>query len=71
MQQNKSQDARLYHVVVNDEEQYSMWAAGREVPRGWQIVAQRGPKAGCLDHTNEIWTDMWPLSLRKKMESAS
>jgi MbtH protein len=54
-------------VVVNDEEQYSIWAAARELPPGWRTVGVTGPKESCLAHIEETWTDMRPLSLRKAM----
>jgi uncharacterized protein YbdZ (MbtH family) len=57
-----------YHVVVNDEEQYSIWADGRDVPPGWHTVGVSGPKAECLAHIERVWTDMRPLSLRRRME---
>lgn len=60
--------ALIYHVVVNDEEQYSIWVDGREVPPGWRTVGVSGPKADCLAHIEQVWTDMRPLSLRKRME---
>ncbi|MFI1767728.1 MbtH family protein [Streptomyces sp. NPDC020800] len=58
-----------YTVVVNDEEQYSIWPAGREVPAGWRESGVRGSKDECLAHIEEVWTDMRPLSLRQRMES--
>ena len=58
----------VYEVVVNHEEQYSIWPADREVPAGWKLVGFRGVKADCLAHINEVWTDMRPLSLRKEMD---
>ncbi|MFE2422759.1 MbtH family protein [Streptomyces hokutonensis] len=51
-------------VVVNDEEQYSIWAADRDIPQGWRTVGVSGPKEHCLDHIERTWTDMRPLSLR-------
>lgn len=57
-----------YKVLVNDEEQYSIWPATREVPAGWHEVGVSGSKEECLEHIKEVWTDMRPLSLRKKME---
>ncbi|MDX8148918.1 MbtH family protein [Lentzea sp. BCCO 10_0061] len=54
-----------YRVVVNDEEQYSIWPDGREVPAGWRVVREAAPKADCLDYVEEIWTDMRPLSTRR------
>ena len=55
-------------VVVNHEEQYSIWPAYREPPLGWREVGVSGDKQKCLDYIKEVWTDMRPLSLRKKME---
>ena len=61
----------LYKVVLNDEEQYSIWPAERENPLGWYDVGKTGPKAECLAYISEVWTDMRPLSLRKQMEQDS
>lgn len=57
-----------YKVVMNHEEQYSIWPADRELPLGWKAEGFSGKKQACLDHIEEVWTDMRPLSLRKKME---
>jgi MbtH protein len=57
-----------YKVVVNHEEQYSIWPAERENPNGWRDGGKMGTKAECLAHIKEVWTDMRPLSLRKHME---
>ncbi|MCB0697874.1 MAG: MbtH family protein [Chitinophagaceae bacterium] len=62
------EDTREYVVVINYEEQYSIWPADREMPLGWKAVGKRGTKQECLDYIKEVWTDMRPLSLRKKME---
>lgn len=62
-------DARTYHVVVNPEEQYSIWPADREPPAGWLTVGVTGPKQDCLDHIATVWTDMRPRSLREQMGS--
>lgn len=59
---------RVYAVVVNDEEQYSIWPADREPPAGWRQVGARGSKDVCLAHIEEVWTDMRPLSLRRALE---
>lgn len=56
-----------YAVVVNDEEQYSIWPEGRELPDGWRKVGVTGTKQECLAHVEEVWTDMRPLSLRNAM----
>ncbi|MFJ8044027.1 MbtH family protein [Kitasatospora sp. NPDC096147] len=53
-----------FEVVVNGEEQYSIWRAGREVPAGWTTVGKRGPREECLRYIDDSWTDMRPLSLR-------
>jgi MbtH protein len=63
----QSDDDQTYLVVVNDEEQYSIWLADREVPAGWQAEGVRGSRAECLEHIGRVWTDMRPLSLRKRM----
>jgi MbtH protein len=60
-------DEAVFEVVMNHEEQYSIWPADREVPAGWKKVGKQGKKAECLAHINEVWTDMRPLSLRQKM----
>lgn len=60
---------REFHVVVNDEEQYSIWPADRAVPAGWRATATSGPKADCLAHIDQVWTDLRPLSLRRQMEA--
>jgi MbtH protein len=57
---------KLYKVVVNDEEQYSIWFADRENPPGWSDVGKEGPKEECLAYIEEVWTDMRPLSLRNR-----
>lgn len=56
-----------YKVVVNQEGQYSIWPAERENPPGWQDAGRNGTKEACLAYIKEVWTDMRPLSLRKKM----
>lgn len=57
-------DERIYDVVVNDEEQYSVWAQGTPVPAGWRATGFRGDEAACLAHIDEVWTDLRPRSLR-------
>lgn len=61
------EDTTIYKVVMNHEEQYSIWPANRENPLGWKDVGKQGVKAECLAYIKEHWTDMTPLSLRKKM----
>lgn len=64
---DQSADNRHYHVVLNDEEQYSIWAAGREIPAGWRAEGTEGTRDECLAHIDNVWTDMRPLSLRQRM----
>ena len=61
--ENFEDDSR-YEVVVNHEEQYSIWPEGREVPLGWRLAGRAGSKAECLAYVEQVWTDMRPLSLR-------
>jgi len=63
-------DKTIYKVVLNHEEQYSIWPDRRELPLGWFAEGTVGTKAECLAHIKEIWTDMRPLSLRQKMQAA-
>ena len=67
MPRDEEEDQRVYKVVVNDEEQYSIWFADRQAPLGWREVGKEGPKSECLAYIKEVWTDMRPLSLRKQM----
>ena len=62
------EDNKIYKVVFNHEEQYSIWPADRENALGWNDAGKIGTKAECLAYIEEVWTDMRPLSLRKKME---
>jgi MbtH protein len=61
----------LFEVVLNHEEQYSIWPADREVPAGWKKAGKQGNKADVLAYINEVWTDMRPLSLRQNMDQQS
>jgi MbtH protein len=71
MSYNEQEDTTIYAVVVNHEEQYSIWPAGRDLPLGWKTVGKQGSKEECLAYIEEVWTDMRPLSLRKQMEAAA
>ncbi len=61
-------DDDLYRVVVNDEEQYSIWPLEKENAPGWRDAGKTGTKTECLAHIKEVWTDMRPKSLREKMD---
>jgi MbtH protein len=67
MNTDESEDNLIYKVVVNHEEQYSIWPMDRENPLGWNEAGKSGLKAQCLEYIKEVWTDMRPLSLRRKM----
>lgn len=64
-------DDRSYCVVVNHEEQYSIWLADSALPNGWRQVGVSRSKADCLTHIEKVWVDMRPLSLRQAMAQAT
>jgi MbtH protein len=66
---NEQEELTTYKVVVNHEEQYSIWPAERENPLGWTDAGKTGTKAECLAFIKEVWTDMRPLSVRRLMEA--
>jgi len=68
MSASEQDEKIVYKVVVNHEEQYSIWPADMEIPAGWREAGKSGLKDECLAHIKEVWTDMRPLSLRKKMD---
>lgn len=53
-----------FTVVVNDEEQHSIWPVDLDVPDGWHEVGKTGSKDECVQYIDEVWTDIRPLSLR-------
>jgi MbtH protein len=63
-----SEDA-IFQVVVNDEEQYSIWPEDMDVPAGWRATGPRGTKQECLSHIEEVWTDMRPRSVRDQLDA--
>ncbi len=71
MSRDDQEDTTIYKVVVNHEEQYSIWPAYRDNPLGWRDAGKSGTKAEGLDYVKEVWTDMRPLSLRKRMEETA
>lgn len=58
-----------YVVVINDEEQYSIWPADKDLPAGWRAEGMEGPKSDCLDHIERVWTDMRPASIRRSSDT--
>jgi MbtH protein len=69
VESDELEDKTIYHVVMNHEEQYSIWPTDQECPKGWTVVGNAASKKDCLAYINEVWKDMRPLSLRKKMEA--
>ena len=68
MSDSQSEDTTIYKVVLNHEEQYSIWPADKDNPLGWRDAGKSGPKSECLAFIKEVWTDMRPLSLRRQMD---
>jgi MbtH protein len=68
MYNDETEDPTIYNVVMNHEEQYSIWPADREPPLGWQAAGKSGKREECLTYIGEVWTDIRPLSLRKRMQ---
>ena len=66
MAEDGEEDTTQYRVVVNHEEQYSIWPAARQTPNGWREVAKVGTRAECLAYIAEVWTDIAPLSVRQR-----
>ena len=66
---HEQEDTAIYQVVMNHEQQYSIWPASRENAPGWSTAGKSGTKEECLAYIKEVWTDMRPLSLRRKMEA--
>jgi len=66
---DESEDSTIYRVVVNQEDQYSIWRSDQDLPNGWRDGGRTGTKAECLDYIKKVWTDMRPASLRRQMES--
>lgn len=71
MTEDERDQNTIYKAVMNDEEQYSIWPADRENAPGWKDAGFQGLKAECLSYIKEVWTDMRPLSLRRKMDAQS
>jgi len=69
MNVSEAEDTTTYLVVINHEEQYSIWPDYKEIPNGWHATGKSGTKRDCLDHIGLVWTDMRPLSLRRALEA--
>jgi MbtH protein len=68
---SETEETILYKVVVNHEEQFSIWPAHHENALGWKDAGKQGAKSECLEYIKQVWTDMRPLSLRKQMDDRS
>ena len=66
-----SQQIDNFYVVMNHEEQYSIWAESMTIPKGWKVVDGPAPRSECLALIEELWTDMRPLSVRKHLEASN
>lgn len=67
---DRAEESTLYKVVVNHEDQYSIWPANRSNAPGWTDAGKAGSRAECLSYIEQVWTDMRPLSLRVRMGGA-
>lgn len=70
-QQNETQRDTVYRVVLNDEEQYSIWWADRDLPAGWHAEGTEGTREECLARITGLWTDLRPASLRRRMSAGT
>jgi MbtH protein len=66
MAEDDEEDTTQYRVVVNHEEQYSIWPAARPAPNGWREIDKTGTRAECLAYIGQVWTDITPLSVRQE-----
>jgi MbtH protein len=71
MNKEAPENTQIYKVVINHEQQYSLWPADQTNPLGWQDAGKSGLKQECLDYIKQVWTDMRPLSLRQQMEKSA
>lgn len=71
MNNSDREDGTRYRIVVNHEEQYSIWPLERENAPGWRDTGKSGTREECLAAIEEMWSDMRPLSLRRQRESSA
>lgn len=64
-------ESGVFHVLVNDEGQHSLWPSFVPVPQGWKIVHESDSRAACLDYINKNWTDLRPKSLIEELKKTS
>ena len=66
---NENDNEMIYRVVLNDEGRYSIWPEYKDIPLGWRAESTIGSKEHCLEHINQVWTDMRPRSLRENNQT--
>lgn len=71
MAEGVEENLDLHYVVINEEEQYSIWPVWRDIPDGWKAVGEARDKEACLDWIEVNWTDMRPASLRRYLDTLS
>lgn len=68
---NDEEVSQIYVVLVNDEEQYSLWLSHKDIPAGWKNVGFSGSKAECMEYVDKVWTDITPLSVRQRQAQSA
>lgn len=68
---DEEEDKGVYIVLINEEEQYSLWRKGMKIPPGWKFADKEGSRTECSAYVDSVWTDMRPLSLRRRMDGRS
>ncbi|WP_394537192.1 MbtH family protein [Lysobacter enzymogenes] len=58
-------------VLINDEEQYSLWSQSIPVPSGWRVAHGPAVRQACLDYVDEVWKDLTPRSVRLRLQQAA
>lgn len=66
---NDDRCERVFIVLVNEEEQYSLWPKDKIVPEGWYSIGKEGSEDECRCHVDQVWMDMRPLSVRQRVPS--
>lgn len=71
MRSDDDDSFRTYIVLINEEEQYSLWPSHKSIPEGWRSVGVTGSKAECVEYVDKVWTDITPLSVRKRLAQSA
>lgn len=67
--EDEHEDVHEYSVVVNDDEQYSIWRKDKALPAGWMHAGFSGSRAACIQHVGDVWRDITPRSVRERSRS--